>query len=115
MCLCDFLDPVNTKKPPETSVIKLLDSLLLVLVEIPSLRCVEEDLQDVNVEQVKFEPERESARSSCFIKPVEGAVSLTNSGNDFFGCGSCIFDGAAKVFEVDYLFYIVVAVFDFHR
>ena len=80
---------------------------------MPSFRCVVEDGQDFTVEQVEFDQEREITRSPYFIKSVEDGVSLTDSGNDFFGCGSLIFDDAAKVFEVDYLFYIVVTAFFF--
>ena len=35
-----------------------LDSPLLVLVEMPSFQCIEEDRQDIAVEQVEFELEK---------------------------------------------------------
>ena len=78
-------------------------------------RCIEEDGQDVAVEQAELKPEREVTRSPNFFESVEGAAILSNLGDDLFGCGSRVLDGAAKIFEIDYLFHVVITTFDFHR
>jgi len=67
-----------------------------------------EDGQDVAVEQAELKPERESARPPRFLSPF-------NSGDDLFGCGSCVLNGAAKIFEKDHFFYVVVITSDVHR
>ena len=82
---------------------------------MPCFRCIEEDGQDVAVEQAELKPEREGTRSPNFFESVEGASSLSNSGDDFFGCGSRVVDGAAKIFEMDHLFHVVVTTYDVHR
>ena len=40
------------------------------------------DGQDVAVEQPELKLERESARPPNFLEPVEGAASLSNSGDE---------------------------------
>jgi len=75
---------------------------------MPCFRFIEEDRQDIAVEQVELKQEKESNRPPNFLEPLEGAASLSISGNDFFGCGSRVLAGAAKIFEMDHLFHVVV-------
>ena len=69
---------------------------------MPCFSCIEEDEQDVAVEQAELKLDRESTWSPNFFESVEGAASLPNLGNDFFGCGLFILNGAAKIFEMDH-------------
>ena len=74
-----------------------------------------EDGQDVAVEQAELNPEREGIRYQNFFESVEGAASLSNSVDDFYGCGTRVCDGAARIFEIEHFFHVIVITFDVHR
>ena len=82
---------------------------------MPCFRCIEQDGKDVSVELADLKPERESTRPPNFFEPVEDAASPSGSGDDFFGCGSRVLNGAANIFEMSHLFFLVFITFDVHR
>ena len=51
-------------------------------------RCIKEDGQGIAAEQTELKLERGSTQSPNFFESVEGAASLSNLGDDFFGSGS---------------------------